>query len=188
MNSPSLVLDKKKKKKAYKKAVRAAELERPADLQMNSLMDIFVNVLIYLLMNYSTSPVDVSQTDERTLPKSSSTLQLKHTTTVGITTKAILVNRKKVCDVQDGRVNSNDKKDKQAQNYLIVPLYEKLKEAATKRKKIAKFNKAVDFKGIVTIVADYRMQFRLLSEIMYTAGQAEFGKFKFAIVRGKPGG
>ena len=183
MDQDQALVDKKKFKKAYKKAVRSAELEKKAELQMNSLMDIFVNVLIYLLMNYSTSPVDVSQTEERRLPESYSKLQLKHTTTLGVTTKAILVNRKKVCPLQDGRVDPALKKDKQAQSYLIVPLLEKLKEAASKRKKIAKFNKAIQFKGIVTIVADERMPFRLLSEIMYTAGQAEFGKFKFAVVR-----
>ncbi len=174
---------KRKFKKAYKKALRAHELEKKAELQMNSLMDIFVNVLIYLLMNYSTSPVDVTQNENRRLPESTSRLMLKHTTTLGVTVSTILVNRKKVCDIQDGRVDPNLKKDKQASSYLIVPLYEKLKEAATKRKKIAKYNKAVQFKGVITIVADEKMPFRLLSEIMYTAGQAEFGKFKFAIVQ-----
>ncbi len=170
-------------RKKQKRAGRAKE--EKTELKMTSLMDIFVNVLIYLIMSYSTSPIDVAQTDERKLPTSTAKLPIKPTTTIGITTKAILVNRKKVCDVRDGTVDAQLKKDQQPSSYLILPLLERLKDAANKRKKLAKFNSAIKFKGIVTIVADSRMPFRLLSEIMYTAGQASFGKFKFAIVKGK---
>lgn len=174
---------KRKAKKAKRKEARERDAQGNATVNMNSLMDIFVNVLIYLMMNYSTSPIDVTQSSERTLPKSTTKLPLKHTTTIGVTKRSILVNREKVCDVRDGRVDASLKKDKQASSYMILPLFEKLKEAATKRKKIAKLNKAIKFKGIVMIVADENMPFRLLSEIMYTAGQAEFGKFKFAVVK-----
>lgn len=174
---------KRKEKKAARKAARDHDMDKEATLNMNSLMDIFVNVLIYLLMNYSTSPVDISQSPERKLPKSTTTLPIKHSTTIGVTKRSILVNRAKVCDVRDGRVDPSLKKDKQASSYMILPLFEKLKEAATKRKKIAKYNKSIKFKGVVMIVGDENMPFRLLSEIMYTAGQAEFGKFKFAVVR-----
>lgn len=185
MAGESLSLEeiKKKEKKQHRKEARNREFEKEASLNMNSLMDIFVNVLIYLLMNYSTSPVDITQSPERQLPKSTTTLPIKHTTTIGVTKRSILVNRKKVCDVRDGRVDPSLKKDKDASSYMIIPLFESLKAAATKRKKIAKYNKAIKFKGFATIVADSDMPFRLLSEIMYTAGQAEFGKFKFAVVK-----
>jgi len=179
------------KKKAYKKALKSAlrkqELERKAELQVTSLMDIFVNVLIYLMMNYSTSPIDIQQSAERKLPSSDTQLEIAHTTTVGITRSAILVNRKKVCDLVDRRVDPQDKKDKRSSEYMIVPLYKSLKEEATKRKKLAKYNKSIKFDGKLTIVADEGMHFRLLSEIMYTAGQAEFGKFRFAVIKNKGG-
>jgi len=66
---------------------------------------------------------------------------------------------------------------------LITPLFKELKEDVQKQKKIAKYNPSAAFKGEVTIVADQDMSFRLLSEVMYTAGQAEFSKFKFAVVK-----
>lgn len=188
MSDISLEELKRKAKKQARAEKRKRELDESVSLKVTSLMDIFVNVLIYLLMNYSTSPVDITQSPERRLPKSSTQLPIKHTTTIGVTKKSILVNRKKVCDVRDGRVDPSLKKDKQASSYMILPLFESLKEAATKRKKIAKFNKSIKFKGMVTIVADEKMPFRLLSEIMYTAGQAEFGKFKFAVIKGGSGG
>ncbi len=178
---------KKKKKEAeeIRKLKRAQAMSEKIELKMTSLMDIFVNVLIYLLMNYSASPIDVAQTEERRLPKSFSQLQLKESITVGVTTRKILVNRKPVCDVRDGAVDPSLKRNREASEFLIVPLHEKLKEAVSKRKKMAKIT-GVKFKGIVTIVADHRMPFRLLAEIMYTAGQAEFSKFKFAIIQKNP--
>jgi hypothetical protein len=179
----SLAEIQRQQRKKFKRQKRNAELEDKAELRMTSLMDIFVNVLIYLLMNYSSSPIDVAQTDESKLPSSTTTLPIQHHATVGITTRVILVNREKVCDVRDGTVDPSLKQDGQPSSYLILPLLEKLKDAANRRKKLAKFNSAIKFDGILIVVADHRMPFRLLSEIMYTAGQAEFGKFNFAVIQ-----
>jgi biopolymer transport protein ExbD len=179
----SMLEEKRKAKKEFKKAVRNAEFSKKAELNVTSLMDIFVNVLIYLLMNYSTSPVDITQSKERELPKSITRLDVKHSTTIGITTRSILVNRKKVCDVLKNTVDPSLKKDKQASSYMIMPLFNRLKEEVQKQKTIEKYNPNAAFKGEITIVADRNMSFRLLSEIMYTAGQAEYSKFKFAVVK-----
>lgn len=183
--SDNAELDAKRKwKKHAKKVIRDAEMEKGASLNMTSLMDIFVNVLIYLLMNYSTSPIDISQSEERTLPKSSTKLEIKHTTTVEVTTKSIIVDRQKILEIQDWRVDSSHKKDKSASSFLIVPLQSRLKEELARKKKIAKLNSSVkETLDVITIVADHRMPFRLLSEVMYTAGQSEFAKFKFAVVK-----
>ncbi len=179
----SAIEEKRKQKKAQKKAERDAALAKKAELNVTSLMDIFVNVLIYLLMNYSTSPVDVEQSKDHTLPQSITKLDVKHTTTIAVTKRIIMVNRKKVCDVVKNTVDPSLKKDKQASSYMITPLFKTLKEDVQKQKKIAKYNPTAAFKGVVTIVADQDMSFRLLSEVMYTAGQAEFSKFKFAVVK-----
>lgn len=181
----SLSEKQRQQRKKAKRAELAASLDEKAEITMTSLMDIFVNILIYLMMSYSTSPIDIDQTDERKLPSSTAQLPIENTTSIGVTTRVILVDRKRVCDVKDGAVDAQFKKDQQANAYLILPLLESLKDAANKQKKLAKFNTAAQFKGLVTIVADHRMTFRLLSEVMYTAGQAEFGKFKFAVIKTK---
>ena len=40
-----------------------------------------------------------------------------------------------------------------------------------------------DYEPVVTIVADQTVPYRLITEVMYTAGQAELSQFKFAIIR-----
>lgn len=177
------VLEEKKYRNLEKKAKRRAGDDDVPTLKMDSLMDIFTNILIYLLMNFSTQPVALSQTDELTIPNSNTKLALEHTVAVAVTKSAILVDRKKVCDIRDGRVDASLKKDRQASSYYITPLFEALKVAATKKKRIAKYNKEVKFEGLITVVGDHRVPFRLLSEVMYTAGQAEFGRFKFAVIK-----
>ena len=60
---------------------------------------------------------------------------------------------------------------------------EALTEAADNEKKIAQYSQSKVFKGIAILIADKRIPFRLLSEVMYTAGQAEYGNFKFAVIK-----
>ena len=50
----------------------------------------------------------------------------------------------------------------------------------------ARYNKKkqeLQFKGLLTIIADRRVPFRLLTEVLYTAGQAEYGAYKFAVIK-----
>jgi len=43
-------------------------------------------------------------------------------------------------------------------------------------------NPTVKFDGVCTIVMDKETPYRLLTEVMYTAGQAEFSNYKFAAI------
>jgi biopolymer transport protein ExbD len=54
------------------------------------------------------------------------------------------------------------------------------------QKRVAKFNKKAKFTEVVTIIADRHVPFSLLSQVMYTAGQAQFSKFKFAVIKRSP--
>ena len=40
-----------------------------------------------------------------------------------------------------------------------------------------------EYKPVVTIIADQTTPYRLVTEVMYTAGQAELSKFKFAVIK-----
>ena len=49
-------------------------------------------------------------------------------------------------------------------------------EEVEKQKYIAKYNPAAPFTGRVNVVADRRIPYRTLMEVLYTAGQAELGE------------
>ena len=44
------------------------------------------------------------------------------------------------------------------------------------------------FKGLALVVADRDTNYRLITEVLYTAGQAEFEKFKFVAAEGGTSG
>ena len=172
----------KMRKEEKKKARRKKEIEEQP-LIITSLLDAFTIILVFLLKSYGSDPVNIQQSDILKLPKSEAKLPLKPATVIAITRNAILVDEKKVVDLQDGSVDPSAKRDG-ANGFFITPLYEALNEAAQNQKRIAARNPAVQFTGLALILADRLTNFRLLTEVLYTAGQAEFNQFKFAIVQG----
>ena len=93
----------------------------------------------------------------------------------------ILVDDEKVLQLESGIVPESELS---SGSFMIERLYEKLDAAVAHQRKVYRFNKKKDFEGIVTIVADRHIPFRLLSQVMYTSGQAQFSKFKFMVVKG----
>jgi hypothetical protein len=149
---------------------------------ITSLMDIFTIILVYLLMNYSTDPTQVTLTEDMTPPKSIETFKSSEkSTVVAITQKHILVEGQAIVQVKDGKVSGSAKRDGE-EGFYITPLFDALKEQSDKLKKLASMNSAVQFKGKMLFLCDGQVQFRLLTEVMYTAGQAEFGEFEFIVI------
>lgn len=164
---------------------RGKKKRRPignASLSLNSLLDIVTIILVYLLKSFASSPVSVPDPSVK-LPDSSAQLVPEEAAVVMVTTDKIVINDSAVAEVIDGtHVSPNDKRDGE-KGYFITPLYDAMVASADNEKKIAQYNPAHAFKGISILICDKRIPFRLLSEVMYTAGQAEYGNFKFAVIK-----
>ena len=105
---------------------------------------------------------------------------------IGISAKSIQVDDVKVADLRNGAVDESLKPDG-ADGLLISPLQEKLKSKVEHLKLIAQRTGQTDFKGQALVVADRETKYRLITEVLYTAGQAEFHKFKFVAAEGGDG-
>jgi hypothetical protein len=109
---------------------------------------------------------------------------------VTITKKAILVDGRVVAAVKKGEVGSEVKQGGQS-GYVIKPLLDYLQMTATRFKAIEKKSKDMGgpyrFKGDVIILADHTTPYRLLSEVLYTAGQAEWNKYRLLVLRSDGG-
>lgn len=149
-------------------------------MNINSLMDIMVIILVFLLKNYGDQPIKVVGEDLKA-PNSSTPLPAEDMTTITISQRVILVNNTKAVDVKNGAV---DKSQKAGGNtgMQIQKLFDELTEA-TKRKKREMQLLNRPYVPTATIIADQSTPYRLLSEVMYTAGQAELSQFKFAVVK-----
>ena len=77
--------------------------------------------------------------------------------------------------------------DTSSNGFLVDPLFQALQESVDHQKRVASFNSAAEFTGIITVISDRHVPFKLLSQVMYTAGQAQYSKFKFMVVKGDRG-
>lgn len=175
-------------KRKFRKIGRRTREFEPDSLKITSLMDAMVIILCFLLKSYASDPVNIQQSDVLTLPSSKAEDPLERAVVIAITSQAILVDDAKVVDLRQGAVDPSNKRDG-ATGFFIEPLYQALQNSMQKAKAMRQRNpQAVTSIGMAMILGDYRINYRLLSEVLYTAGQAEFNRFKFAVVKGKKKG
>lgn len=155
--------------------------EGAKQLNINSFMDILVILLVFLIKSFGDQPIKVTGADLQ-VPRSTTELTPEDMTAITISRSAILVNDKKAVDVKDGKVDKSQKKGGEASLY-IQPLFDTLTEETNKKKRQMELL-SKEYDPVATIVADQTTPYRLITEVMYTAGQAELSKFKFAVIKG----
>lgn len=166
----------------YKRKKRKKrDLDDKGSLTINSLMDILTIILVFLIKNYSADPVQIKQAPDMQLPFAFSRQKPEEATNVTITMRSITVVDKKVVALENGKVAAADMQG----DFLIQPLLDALADEVEHYKKVAKYNKKSEFKGLMTIICDREVPFNLLTKVMYTAGQAEFSKWKFAVIKSR---
>ncbi len=166
---------------SFKRKKTRRALQEPEPLTITSLMDIMTIILVFLLKSYSANPVQLKGGDDLKLPFSTAEQEPGESTAITVTLNNIIVTDKAVATLEKGEVAASDLS---GGDFMIDPLFEALQQEVDKQKKIEKFNKKAKFTEVVTIIADRNVPFSLLSKVMYTAGQASFSKFKFAVVKG----
>lgn len=156
--------------------------ESEATVTINSLMDAMTIILVFLLMNYSVDPLRIDSSDDLKLPASTTEISPEASASVTVTANAIVVNDQLVVQIKDGTIDKAFKQGEET-SLQIQPLFEALNEEATRQKNIAQLSGG-KFNGVLTVIAHQETPYRLLTEVLYTAGQAEFQKFKFAVLKG----
>lgn len=172
-------IEEQRKRKARKRTRKDPD---EATLGMNSFMDILVIMLVFLMKNFGDLPIKVAGQDLQ-VPTSVTQLGAEDMTTITISRKAILVNSHEAVEIKDGDVDKSQKKGGEASLY-IQPLFDTLTEENKKAERMASLL-GNEYEPVVTVVADQTTPYRLITEVMYTAGQAEVSKFKFAVIKGQ---
>ena len=149
-------------------------------IQITSMVDMFVILLVFLLKSYSTSPVTINPSADLTLPASTSTKDPVDALKLVVSKKGIFVDDKKIVDITQGNVDIKDV-DASDTNFIRA-LYEALDAQAQKSKNIAKQNETVEFDGKVVMQADRDLSYRLLRKVMYTSMMAGYSDVKIAVM------
>ncbi len=173
---------------AMKKARRMAA---PAGLNITSMMDMMTIILVFLLKSYSTSDISVAPSDQLQLPTSTTQKAPELAVNLVVARNQIVVDGVPVLDLTT--VPDEEKPgqpmvavpDDEKRGQVITKLYDRLVEKAEASKTLAEQSGSDEhaFKGRILIQCDKELPFGVLREVMYTAGQAQFGEFKFVVYK-----
>jgi biopolymer transport protein ExbD len=178
-------LQREKEARLYRRA-RRKQREREGEikeLNIVAMMDMMTIILVFLLKSYQASAINVNMSEQLAIPQSTTQLHPQENITVTISTREVAVNEKRVVDVQGGLVPAAAKEGGRADAFYVGAIYDALKKEVEKQKTIARYNKDAPFTGRVNVVADKRIPYRTLMEVLYTAGQAELGEYKFMVLK-----
>jgi biopolymer transport protein ExbD len=149
-------------------------------IQITSMVDMFVILLVFLLKSYSTSPVNVTPSQDLTLPVSSSLKDPAENLKLVVSKAGIFVEDEKVLELKDGRLDVKDVDAGDTQ--FIRKLYEALDQQAKKSRDIASQNSELEFDGKVIMQADRSLPYEILRKVMYTSMLAGYSDVKIAVM------
>ena len=153
------------------------------ELNITAMMDMMTIILVFLLKSYSASSLAVNLSDELKLPASSTQVQPQENINVTISMKEVTVNDRAAVKVENGAIPPGYKEQGRADAFYVGAIYDALKKEVDKQKYIAQYNRSAPFTGRVNVIADRRIPYRTLMEVLYTAGQAELGEYKFMVLK-----
>jgi biopolymer transport protein ExbD len=173
---------------AGKKAIRAyarklADPEDIKDLNITPMMDMMTIILVFLLKTFTSSATLVNMDSNLMLPPSMTPLAAKQAVPVTITKRVLLVEGDAVAPINNGRIDPNFKRDGD-NGYYITPLVETLSKVARREKRVAEMSGA-KFDGELTIIADKNTPYRLLTEVLYSCGQAEYANYRLLVLKSR---
>jgi biopolymer transport protein ExbD len=173
---------------AGKRAIRgyARKLSEPdvvKDLNITPMMDMMTIILVFLLKTFSSSTSTITFDQNLQVPKSITQLKPKEAVSVTITKKIVLVEGDAIAPINNGKVDPAVKRDGE-NGYYITPLVDVLEKHARKEKKVAELT-GQKFEAQLMIVADQTTPYRLLTEVLYSCGQAGYANYRLLVLKSR---
>ena len=171
-----------------KKAIRSfarklSEPETIRELNITPMMDMMTIILVFLLKNFSGSTQLITLDQNLQVPRSQTQLRAKEAVPVTITKRVIIIEGVPVAPVNNGKVDSSQKPDGE-NGYKIKPIVDQLTMIANRERRVASLT-GDTFASELMIVADETTPYRLLTEVLYSCGQAGYSNYRLVVL--KPG-
>jgi len=187
---------------AFHKSIRSRrgrkKIHKDFELQLTSMMDILVIILVFLLKSYATSTNSFSSVPGIKLPISKSQEMTPDSLHLIVTPEAITFETQRVIEfiqtpdaLNGGQPTYSFKpEDIDEGGMRIARLYDALNAAREKAEVLRAKSSARDangnplpFDGVLAIQADKRVKYDTLRKIMYTAGAAQFRIFRLLAMK-----
>jgi|FLYM01.1.fsa_nt_gi biopolymer transport protein ExbD len=148
-------------------------------IQITSMVDMFVILLVFLLKSYSTSPVNITPKEGLNIPESSSNMDPIDVVKLIVSKDGVFVEDQKVIELKDGKIDLSELDSNDAQ--FIRKLYQALDQHAEKAKAISAVNEEFVFDGQILLQADRDLNYDVLKRVMYTSMMAGYADVKLAV-------
>lgn len=145
-------------------------------INITPMMDVFSILIVFLLMSYSTDPVNVDPREGLELPNSQTLVGLDEMPTLAVSKTEILVNDKKVANVVNGEVPEGERSQG-----AVQALYEELVKVKEGNDRVLKAQGKQPKLGTLTVEIEKSHSFKLAKRVMLSASQAEFVTFKLSV-------
>ncbi len=182
---------------ASRRGIRARrgrrKLNKGFELQLTSMMDALVIIVVFLLKSYNVSQNNFSTSPGLELPISSSPDAPTDSIQVIITPESMTVENERILDFLQTAANigSGEAKydfktrDLDEGGRRIVPLYDALMKAREKtelllaKSRARENGKPLPFEGVLAVQADKHVRYDTIRKMMYTAAAAGYKVFRF---------
>lgn len=173
--------------------LRRGKVKRGFELQLTSMMDMLVILVVFMLKSYSASTSNLTASPNIKLPTSTTEELPADSANLIIEPTGILFENEKVASFTDQDHYELDQKTLSESGRKILPLFDAMVRAREKTENL--MSKAVwkdpqgnvtsppKFHGTIVIQADKSLKYDLLKKVMYTAGAAQFKVFKLATIK-----
>jgi len=158
------------------------------ELNLVAMMDVLTIILVFLLKSYSVSAMSLPVGEEINVPYSSHLLAPPEA--VKLTVTKIGGSEPGVIAVDEERIFLLDKAKRRElfsrskrRRYLIPELHKALLKKAKGIKYIASKNPQVKFEGKILVIADKNTPYWLVTQVLYTAAEAEFDRYNLVALR-----
>ncbi len=172
------------KKAARRKKQRASD---EGGLAITSLMDALTIILCFLLSTYANEPISIQQNEKMRVAFSVTKNPIQGAAKVEIQADAIYCNQQRSALLrEENGVRTVDEKAKAGgkASYLIEDLKAQLEAYKQQLTEIEKRGgRKYTTKDWLLVVADIQTPVRIVKEVLYTAKEAGYERYMFAVIR-----
>ena len=146
-----------------------------ASLNLTSMIDFLVIIVVFLLMSFAASGELLSIQRGLTLPDASATTDIERAPIVAVGKEVVTLDGKRMTDVPSLLRDAGTAGDWRIENLVV--------ELDTLRRNWAIVHPREPFPGAVVLQADKSTDFRVIKKVMYSAAQAGYANISFAVNR-----
>ncbi len=150
------------------------------DLNIVPMMDMMTILLVFLIKSMTASVENIALDSDLQMPKAVTATEARGALNVQITANWIIIEGQKVVPVKRGKVDAAEKRDGE-NGFSITKLYDEMKRHGEREKRRAAIT-GDKFAGEISVMAHYNTPYRLILEVLYTAGEAEYGKYRLMVM------